>query len=135
MTPWFLDTSGWIAALFTAEARHEEAAARYQAVLLQGARFVTTNLVVAETHALILRRRPPPVAWEFLAHIAEDAGHEVVFVDRALQHAAIESWVRRFRDQRISVCDAVSFEVMRRRHLTNALALDRHFHVAGFEIL
>jgi predicted nucleic acid-binding protein len=33
------------------------------------------------------------------------------------------------------LCDAVSFEVMRRERITSALATDRHFAVAGFDIV
>ena len=35
----------------------------------------------------------------------------------------------------ISPIDAVSFEVMRRNRLTHAFAFDRHFEIAGFELL
>ncbi len=59
----------------------------------------------------------------------------MVDVDRDLRLAGIERWLRRFGDQEFSLTDAVSFEVMRRRRLRRALALDRHFLVAGFEIL
>ena len=45
----FLDTSAWLAALSTREARHAEVAACYADLVRSGARLVTTNLVLAET--------------------------------------------------------------------------------------
>jgi predicted nucleic acid-binding protein len=44
-------------------------------------------------------------------------------------------WLNRFPDQRFSLIDAVSFEVMRRERLTSAFAFDRQFEVEGFELL
>jgi predicted nucleic acid-binding protein len=41
----------------------------------------------------------------------------------------------RFGDQRFSLTNAVSFEVMRRLRLSRAFAFDHHFVVAGFEPL
>ncbi len=38
----------------------------------------------------------------------------------------------RFADPDFSLVDAVSFSIMRERGMTDALALDHHFPVAGF---
>jgi hypothetical protein len=131
----FLDTSGWFAAISGREAAHEPARATYTEYILGGGTLVTTSLVIAEMHLLLLKLRGPGVALNFLDGVAADATHEVVDVDRDLRLAAIERWLRRFADQEFSLTDAVSFEVMRRRKLRRALALDRQFGVAGFEVL
>ena len=130
----FLDTSGWFAAISRREAAHERARAAYTEQLLGGGALVTTALVIAEMHVLV-KLSGPAVALRFLDGVAADATHEVVDVDRDLRLAAIERWLRRFADQDLSLTDAVSFEVMRRRKLRRALALDRHFAVAGYEML
>jgi len=65
----------------------------------------------------------------------EDSAHEWIPVSLELMYAATMSWLARFADQRFSLIDAVSFEVMRREKLTHAFAFDRHFEVAGFELL
>lgn len=41
----------------------------------------------------------------------------------------------RFVDQRVSLTDAVSFDLMSRQKITQAFAYDRPFEMAGFEIL
>jgi predicted nucleic acid-binding protein len=47
----------------------------------------------------------------------------------------VDRWLGRFTGQRLSLADAVSFEVMKERRLRHALALDTHFELAGFELL
>jgi len=131
----FLDTSGWLAAISSREATHEQARTTYTEQVRRGGLLVTTALVLAEMHVLLVRFRGPAAALRFLDGVAADPTHEVVDLDRDLRLAAVERWLRRFADQDLSLADAVGFEVMRRRKLRRALALDRHFAVAGFEIV
>ena len=128
----FLDTSGWFAALSPKEAHHKEARATYVSWIERGERLVTTNLVVAEMQILLSRFRGPAEGLRFLDSLYQDPTHEVVFVDRDLERAAVDRWLRRFGEQRLSLADAVSFEVMRMRRLRRVLALDAHFEAAGF---
>lgn len=131
----FLDTSGWFAAINPREPLHQKALAAYAGEVQQGGLLITTTMVAAELHTLLLRFRGPGYALEFLDRIFEEAAHQVVEVDQELRTAAIDRWIRPFQDQRFSLTDAVSFEVMRRQKLRKALALDQHFATAGFEIL
>ena len=133
MTAVFLDTSGWFAALSPREAKHDAAFAAYRQWIEGGARLVTTNLVVAEMQTLVMRYRGSADALRFLDSLHRDATHEVVYVDRDTERAAIDQWMRRYRDQRLSLTDAASFEVMRIRRIRQALAIGEHFTLAGFE--
>lgn len=135
MTGAFLDTSGWFAALSPKEARHRSALAAYTSLIESKARLVTTNLVVAEMQILLSRFRGVAEGVRFLDSLYQDPTHEVVFVDRDIERMAVDRWLRRFSDQRLSLADAVSFEVMKARRLRHALALDAHFELAGFELL
>ncbi len=135
MTGAFLDTSGWFAALSPKEARHKPALAAYRTLIAKHTPLVTTNLVVAEMQILLSRFRGPAEGVRFLDSLYQDAAHEVVFVDRDTERMAVDRWLRRFADQRLSLADAVSFEVMKGRRLRHALALDAHFELAGFELL
>ncbi len=130
----FLDTSGWFAALSPREQGHQAAKAIYRKWLEDGTGLVTTNLVVAEMQILLSRTRGSEFAVGFLDSLYQDPAHEVVFADRDLERAAMDRWLRPFSDQRFSLADAVSFEVMRERRIRDALALDQHFAVAGFRI-
>jgi len=131
----FLDTSGWFAALSPKESRHKSALAAYRGLIEKRATLVTTNLVVAEMQILISRFRGAAEGVRFLDSLYQDPSHEVVFVDRDTERAAVDRWLRRFTDQRLSLADAVSFEVMRARRLRRVLALDTHFDLAGFELI
>lgn len=135
MTATFLDTSGWFAALSPKEARHRGALTAYKKLIGRRAGLVTTNLVVAEMQILISRFRGAAEGVRFLDALYQEVSHEVVFVDRDTERMAVDRWLRRFTDQRLSLTDAVSFEVMKARRLRHALALDTHFELAGFELL
>ncbi|MDQ8164808.1 MAG: PIN domain-containing protein [Gemmatimonadota bacterium] len=130
----FLDTSGWFAALSPREHGHQATTTIYRRWIEAGTDLVTTNLVVAEMQILLSRVRGSEFAVDFLDSLYQDPAHEVVFSDRDLERAAVDRWLRPFGDQRFSLADAVSFEVMRERKIRDALALDQHFTVAGFRI-
>jgi predicted nucleic acid-binding protein len=131
----FLDTSGWLAAMSRNEIAHDRARAAYTEQVLRGGLLMTTALVLAEMQVLLLKLSGPAAALKFLDSVAADPSHELIDVDRDLRLAATERWLRRFADQDFSLTDAVSFEVMRRRRMRRALALDRHFATAGFELV
>ena len=134
MTKAFLDTSGWFAALNPRESRHADARAKYREWIDDRLALVTTNLVVAEMQILLTRFRGATEGLRFLDSLYQDPTHRVVFVDRDLERVAVDRWLRRFTDQRLSLADAVSFEVMRAEQIRLALALDQHFELAGFEL-
>ena len=133
MTAAFLDTSGWFAALSPKEAKHRAAHAAYREWLEQGIELMTTNLVVAEMQILVSRFRGADEGLRFLDSLYQDPTHAVVFVDRDLERAATDRWLRKYRDKPLSLADAVSFEVMRWHRIRQALALDEHFELVGFE--
>lgn len=135
MSAVFLDTSGWFAALSPKEAHHKASRAAYVSWIERGERLVTTNLVVAEMQILVSCFRGTDEGLRFLDSLYQDPTHEVVFVDRDLERAAVDRWLRKFREHRLSLADAVSFEVMRVRRLRRALALDAHFEAAGFALV
>lgn len=99
-----------------------------------GARVVTTNLVVAETHALLLRRTGRNVALTFVREVRR-APNIVVASSAEYEELAVADWLEKFDDQLFSVTDAVSFAVMADRGVRDVLALDHHFAVAGFVVI
>jgi uncharacterized protein len=131
----FLDTSGWFAALDSNSTEHANLSRRYRALIVEPQRFLTTNLVVAEMHALLSRRVGIDVGLRFLDELYREPTHEIRFVTRPLERAAIDRWIRPYGDHQFSLTDAVSFEVMHAEGITHALTLDRHFSVAGFSLI
>jgi predicted nucleic acid-binding protein len=127
----FVDTSAWYPAVVKNHPDHRRVAAALTRAVQQGKRVVTTNLVVAETHALLLRRAGAPVALAF-ARTVRLPPNLVVSSDPDIEAVALGEWLERFSDQDFSLTDAVSFAVMAARGIADALTLDRHFVVAGF---
>ena len=127
----FVDTSAWYGLADPHEPAHAALARALGDRVRNGALVVTTNLVVAETHALLLRRGGRRAALRFL----EEVGREPILVETsgpAVEERARLDWLVRFDDQEFTLTEAVSFAVMKERGILEALTLDRHFAAAGF---
>lgn len=134
MAELFVDTSAWYPLADPGHPDHVAVVDVMAGRIRDGARVVTTNLVVAETHALLLRRGGREAALRFLTEVRSDP----LVVETStpdIEGRAIAEWLVRFDDQRFTLTDAVSFVVMRDRGVREALALDRHFATAGFVTL
>jgi len=131
----FVDASAWISSIEPRQKHHEATLEARERLVDEGADLVTTNLVLAETHALLIRHRGPRAGLQLLDEVEADSQYTVLQVDLGIHTDAVDHWLRVFRDQPFSLCDAVSFEVMRREHIPRAFTLDRHFAVAGYEML
>ena len=130
----FVDTSGWFPLIDPQDRAHASVALAMRNAIKTRRRIVTTNLVVAETHALTMRRISRIAALAFLREVGR-APHIVVSSSPELEMTATNDWLNRFDDQDFSLTDAVSFSVMNQRGIREALALDHHFVVAGFEVV
>jgi hypothetical protein len=130
-----IDT-GALLALASSRDQHHDAARRIARGFLDaGGRFAGTTLVLAELHGHLLRRVDAARAAEVLRAVMADKGYEWHDTTTDLVDAALSAWIGRFNDQRFSLTDAVTFELMRRERLTEAFAFDEHFTVAGFRLL
>jgi hypothetical protein len=115
--------------------RHDEVAPVYDDLVIHRARLVTTNLVVAEMHTLIVREQGAQAGCVLLDAVHADPLYTVITSTRELESAATDRWLRPFRDHSFSLTDAVSFEVMRTERIEEALSLDHHFEIAGYRLL
>lgn len=127
----FVDTSAWYPAAVRNHPDHAAVATALREGVGAGKRIVTTNLVIAETHALLLRRVHRAAALAFARAVGEPP-NLVVRSTPELEDAAVTDWLERYEDQDFSFTDAVSFAVMKERGIEEAVALDHHFEVAGF---
>ena len=127
----FVDTSAWYPLIVAKHPDHARLGSALRGLIRNHRRLVTTNLVVAETHALVLRRVGRAPALTFLQTVGESP-NIVVRSSRELEAAAERDWLARYDDQDFSFADAVSFAVMTERGIREALTLDHQFAVAGF---
>ena len=126
-----LDTSGLLCLHNRAEPLHMDARTLYQAARI----CVTHSYVLAEFVALAhARRLPRMAALTFISDLVENPDIDTVWVDELLHREAMALLVAR-PDKTYSLCDAVSFVLMRQRRITEALTTDRHFEQEGFQRL
>lgn len=131
----FVDTGPWLGFFLRRDQYHARALSVFRE--LRGARseLFVTDLVVAELHQHLVRGFTPSVAAAYLTQVKSDPLVREVYVDEGLQRAAFTDWLLRFDDQPFSFTDAVSFAVMEARGIPAAFTFDRHFAVAGFEVV
>ena len=129
----FIDASAWIAVAHTQDNHHQTAKEIYPQLAQEYQRFVTTNLVLAEVHALLRRRLGHLLSMQFLDSMT---GYKLdkVFETAELETQAI-AILRQYDDQALSYADAVSFALMKQRRITDVFTYDQHFRVMGFQII
>ncbi len=124
----FLDTSGPLCYHATAESEHKEA----QRLFKSERHHLTHSYVLAEFVALAQARKVPrEPTLRFSTRLLTHPRLEVVWVDRGLHEEALQLLGQRV-DKGYSLCDAVSFVLMKRHGIQDALTTDRHFEQEGF---
>ena len=131
----FVDTSAWVALANPRDERHERAKPIWHAAARAGRLVVTTNVVVGETHAMLMSRRGRGPAAAFLDTLLDSPEITLVWADEDLTLSARERWLRKLHDKDISLADAISFEAMNRERIHEAFAFDHDFERAGFRLL
>jgi uncharacterized protein len=123
----FVDSGGFFAALAPKDTHHQRAKRLFQQADDEGWSLLTTNAVVLEVHALIINRtaRGPALGLAFLDQVATGLC-EVARVRPEDERTAVDL-LRAHDDKGYSLCDALSFVVMERLGIDEAIAFDRHF--------
>jgi len=123
-----LDTSGLYSFFDDKDFRHADASAFIESATVR----LTTNYVLAEFIPLCQTRRlNRKKTLEFVEMLIINPLIEIVWVDENLHGQAFTLLQERL-DKTYSLCDAVSFVLMRTRGLTEALTTDKHFKQEGF---
>lgn len=125
----FVDTSGFYAFLDADDPHHSDSRGCFRESQTEGWSLVTTNYVFHETWALVQAR----LGWTAV-DVWRDGlirACDVVWVSQQI-HALGEARCRQARERRLSLTDCVSFEIMRRRGIREAIAWDEHFAREGF---
>ena len=127
----FVDSGAFFALLVPKDASHLAAVAAFKQAEAERWGLTTSNAVVIETYALLIARTRPGR----LAAIAflDAVEHSSLQVERitAEDEARAVGLVRSHADKTYSLCDALSFVVMERLGIDEAIAYDRHFREYG----
>ncbi len=130
----FVDTGVWLALADSEDSYHEQAMAAHSRLVEARSSWVTTNLVVAESYVLILRRGGHSAAVRFLDFVRNSG--DVLLIYSILETEILaEAILRKYKDQAFSFVDAVSFAVMQEQKIATAFSFDSHFLVAGFNLV
>lgn len=131
----FVDTSALLALAHAKDQYHARAVAISRKHQGAGGRYLSSVLVLSELHTHLLYLRGPVAARATLERLLADPSHDWRPVTPELLADATARWITRFADQRFSLVDAVSFELMSHERIARAFAFDRHFAIAGFGTL
>jgi predicted nucleic acid-binding protein len=123
-----LDTSGLLCCYHAGETQHADALTFFNAATTR----LTHSYVLAEFVALCQARGLNRArVLTFAADLLDNPHVEIVWVDETLHHSALMLLQARL-DKAYSLCDAVSFVLMRERGITEGLTTDNHFEQEGF---
>lgn len=98
------------------------------------ARLLTTDWVLMEVADALAKSECRPRVRDFIQHLRQAPGCEVVPASRELMDRALALF-QQHADKEWTLTDCASFVAMREAGLTEALTQDRHFEQAGFTAL
>ena len=127
----FVDSGAFFALQVAQDASHAAAAEVFTRARNERWGLSTTNAVVIETYALLLSRTRTgrAAAISFLDAVDESPLH--VERIRPIDERLAVTLLRSHADKTYSLCDALSFVVMERLGISEAVAYDRHFREYG----
>jgi predicted nucleic acid-binding protein len=131
VTPVFIDTGSLIAIEMVADQHHSAAIGSWRQILRDPPQFVTTSSVLSELITFFTSRGRHAKAVDIAENLKASASVRVVHVDEELFEAGFE-YLKRRPDKRFSLTDCISFVLMNRLGIQQALAFEAHFEQAGF---
>ena len=132
--PLFIDTGGFYALVSGEGVAHKQAAAIMEAAASHRRHAVTTDYILDETATLLRARGLTKQLKEFLRLTEESQALRIEWMTPS-RFAATRKFMLKHLDQEFSFTDCASFVVMKELRLTEALATDKHFRIAGFNPL
>lgn len=132
MTSLFLDTSYLIAVESADDQYHKTASKHWRDLLKSSPRpLVTSSYVLAEVVTLLNNRRLHSKAVELGNSLMSSRVFNIVHVDEDLFYEAW-SYFQKHKDKTYSLTDCISFVLMKKLGIREALTFDSHFAQAGF---
>jgi uncharacterized protein len=128
--PLFLDTA-FLIALNTADDQYHKRAVDHWRLIGRTRLLFTTTYIVDEVVTFFNSRGKHQRAVEIGTLLVTSSWVELLHVDEGLFREGWEYFVKH-ADKRFSLTDCISFVVMNRMGLRDALTFDAHFEQAGF---
>ena len=127
----FVDTGAFLALYRKRDQYYRQAAETWSKL---DAPLLTSSHITAELATLLARQ----VGWtETVDRVADVYASPNIDVIGSAREDELEAlrWMRKLADQRVSFTDCVSFALMRRHRIRTAFTFDRHFRLAGFQVV
>lgn len=128
----FLDTTFLVAVVDKGDGLHD-VSTKWAVELARGPK-LTTEYVLVECVNTLRAVKGRPLAAALIELADQIPGLTIEWASRALFEDGLQLFRQR-PDKEWSLTDCISFVVMQRHGVTQALAYDRHFEQAGFEAL
>jgi uncharacterized protein len=129
----FVDTGAFLARYLARDQHHQRAREGWRLLTDESRRLAATNFVLDETFTLLARWAGHSFAAARAREIYASGVLQIIRPDESDELGAV-SLLDKYGDQGVSFTDCVSFVVMRRVHIGEAFAFDRHFELAGFAL-
>jgi uncharacterized protein len=129
----FVDTSAYFALADSDDDNHQVARAVLHALSSQAVKHVTTNYVIAETHALMVNRLNRSIALTFMQQLR--AGNTTILRVPSADEARAWQIIEAYTDKDFTFTDAASFAVMERLRIRHVFTFDDDFRQYGFTML
>lgn len=126
----YVDTSALIAFSDRSDSYH----ALFRRLFAAPPNLITTPLVIAEGHGWFLRRYDRTLALHFLAMVETMTPLEISVIGAAEQQGAA-GVLRRFRDQDLTLNDAMGLHLMETRQIPTCWSSDFHLGLTGIPLV
>jgi len=134
MTPLFLDANVVIALEISDDQHHHEAEVYWKTLLETSFALVTTSYVLDEIVTFLNRKRHHDKAVKVGNNLLNASHIQLIHIDEPLFY---EGWqfFEQHSDKTYSLTDCISFVLMKRLGISEALTFDKHFGQSGFSKL
>lgn len=130
----FLDTSYLLALELADDGNHGAAVKYWSEIVANLPPLITTSYVFSEVVTFFNSRGLHDKAVKLGLSLLRSQFVNIIHVDEAIFH---QGWIyfQQHRDKKYSLTDCISFLLMQKNSITNALTFDKHFEQAGFMII
>lgn len=130
----FIDTGAFLARYFSHDQYHNNAKAIWKKISSSHESCFTSNFVLDETITLLGRRAGYDFASQRAKNIYASQALTIFRPDKKDELRALD-YFGKYADQQVSFTDCISFVIMRREKINRVFSFDRHFLLAGFQLV
>ena len=130
----FIDTGAFLARYLSHDQYHRSAVSVWEKLGSSNENCFTSNFVLDETFTLLARRAGYDFAVQRAKNIYASQALNIFRPDKKDELNAI-NYFGKYADQHVSFTDCISFILMRREKIHRVFSFDRHFAMAGFDLV